>query len=82
MIRSSEVQLCTTHNRLVEFQVEKELRTQARSNDQKKELQKAVGGVVKQIILPSVCEGNEYNPKYAEYKALAMSIINNELNCL
>lgn len=66
----------------LEFQVEKELRTQARSNDQKKELQKAVGGVVKQIILPSVCEGNEYNPKYAEYKALAMSIINNELNCL
>ncbi len=63
-------------------QVEKELQTRARSNDQKAELRKALGAVVQQIILPSVCEGNQFDPKYTEYKNRAIAIFNNELKDL
>lgn len=63
-------------------QVEKELQIQARSNDQKMEVRKLLGGVVQQIILPTICEGNQFNPLYAEYKNLAMEIINEKLKDL
>ena len=39
----------------LEQQVEKELQIQARSNDQKMEVRKLLGGVVQQIILPTIC---------------------------
>lgn len=66
----------------LEQQVEKELHIKARSNDQKMEVRKLLGGVVQQIILPTICEGNQFNPLYAEYKNLAMEIINEKLKDL
>lgn len=66
----------------LEAQVEKELRTQARSNEQKAELRKAVAQVVQQVILPTMCEGNQFDPKYTEYKNLAKEIFNAELKDL
>jgi len=66
----------------LEAQVEKELRTQARSNEQKAELRKAVAQVIQQIILPTMCEGNQFDPKYTEYKNLAKEIFNAELKDL
>ena len=66
----------------LELQVEKELQIQARSNDQKMEVRKLLGGVVQQIILPTICEGNQFNPEYEKYKRLAMEIINEKLKDL
>ena len=67
---------------MLSSQVEKDLLKQARSNDQKAVLRKAVGGVVQQIILPTMCEGNQFDPKYTEYKNYAIEIFNNELKDL
>ena len=64
---------------MLSSQVEKELQKQARSNDQKAALRKALGAVVQQIILPTMCEGNQFDPKYTEYKNRAIEIFNNEL---
>ena len=66
----------------LEGQVEKELKTKARSNEQKAETRQLLGGVVQQIILPTVCEGNQFNPDYANYKNLALEIINEKLKDL
>lgn len=63
-------------------QVEKEFHKQARSNEQKNEIKKSVGNVVQQIILPTMCEGNQFDPKYAAYKKLAVEMFNNELKDL
>ena len=68
---------------LLKTQVKKELATQARSNDQKAELRKALGQVVQTTILPSsLCENNQFNPNYTTYRNLAMEIINEELKDL
>ena len=67
---------------LLKAQVEKELPKQARSNDQKAEMRKALGAVVNQLILPTMCENNQFSPVYAQYKALAVEIINSELKDL
>lgn len=64
---------------MLSSQVEKDLQKQARSNDQKSALRKALGAVVQQIILPTLCEGNQFDPKYTEYKNRAIEIFNNEL---
>ena len=53
-----------------------------RSNDEKAALRKQLGGVVNQIILPTICEGNQFDPKYAEYKSIAQEIINSKLKDL
>lgn len=66
----------------LEGQVEKELKAKARSNEQKAETRQLLGGVVQQIILPTVCEGNQFNPDYANYKNLALEIINEKLKDL
>ena len=68
--------------KMLEAQVEKEMATKARSNEQKAEIRKALGGLVQQLILPTMCEGNQFSPVYAEYKALALEIINNKLQDL
>ena len=75
---SSDFKKCKT----LEADVEKELKIQARSNDQKAEVRKALGAVVQQIILPTMCEGNQFNPVYEEYKKKAMEIISTELKDL
>lgn len=75
---SSDFKKCKT----LEADVEKELKIQARSNDQKTEVRKALGAVVQQIILPTMCEGNQFNPVYEEYKKKAMEIISTELKDL
>lgn len=68
--------------RKLEGEIEKNLQMHARSNDQKAEMRKLVGGVVQQLILPTVCEGNQFDPKYAAYKNLAIEIINEKLKDL
>ena len=68
--------------RKLEGEIEKSLQMNARSNEQKAELRKLVGGVVQQLILPTVCEGNQFDPKYAAYRNLAMEIINEKLKDL
>ena len=67
---------------LLSQQVDAALGKQARSNEQKAAIRKAVGGVVQQVILPTMCEGNQFDPKYAEYKKLAMEIFDKELKDL
>ncbi len=62
--------------------VERELTVKARSNNQKQELQMKVGAVVQNIILPTICEGNQFDPRYANYKNMAMGIISKELKLL
>ena len=69
-------------SKMLEAQVEKEMALKARSNDQKAELRKALGALVQQLILPTMCEGNQFSPVFAEYKALAIEIINNKLKDL
>lgn len=64
---------------MISSQVERELQKQARSNDQKAALRKAIGSVVQQIILPTMCENNQFDPRYTEYKNRAIEIFNNEL---
>ena len=66
----------------MESQIENELYKQVRSNDEKAALRKQLGGIVNQVILPTVCEGNQFDPKYAEYKGIAQEIINSKLKDL
>lgn len=68
---------------LLKNQVKKELTVQARSNDQKAEVRKALGQVVQTIILPSsLCENNQFNPNYTKFRNLAIEIIQSELQDL
>lgn len=68
---------------LLKNMVKKELAVQARSNDQKAELRKALGQVVQTLILPSsLCENNQFNPNYTKFKNLAIEIIQSELQDL
>ena len=60
-------------------QVQAELAVQARSNDQKVALKKALGGVLQGQVKTTLCENNEFHPDFARYKALAVEILNNEL---
>lgn len=61
---------------LLKKQVDIELAKQARSNDQKAALRKAIGQVVQTKILPSsLCENNQFNPNYTKFRNLAMEII-------
>ena len=66
----------------LESEVDTYLASQVRSNDQKAAMAKLLGGVVQKVILPTVCEGNQFDPKYAEYKKIAMEIINTKLKSL
>lgn len=60
-----------------------EMKVQARSNEQKAELRKAVGQVVQNLILPSsLCEGNQFNPNFTRFRNLAGEIIQDELQDL
>lgn len=63
----------------IEGQVTKELAVQARSNEQKMELKKAVGQAIQLHILQGMCEGNQYDPRVEEYKKIAVDIFNKEL---
>jgi hypothetical protein len=68
---------------LLKNQVKKEMSLQARSNDQKAELRKALGQVVQTKILPSpLCENNQFNPNYTKFRNLAVEIIQSELQDL
>ena len=68
---------------MLKAQVEKELAIQARSNEQKAVLRKALGQVVQTKILPSpLCENNQFNPNYTTYRNLAAEIINEKLKDL
>lgn len=68
---------------LLKVQVKKEMATQARSNEQKATLRRALGQVVQEKILPSsLCENNQFNPNYTKFRNIATEIINSELKDL
>jgi hypothetical protein len=68
---------------LLKNQVAKEMAVQARSNDQKAVLRKALGELVQTKILPSpLCENNQFNPNYTKFRNLAVEIIQSELQDL
>lgn len=68
---------------LLKNTVNKELMRQARSNDQKAKIRKALGQVLQTVILPSsLCENNQFNPNYSKFKNMALEIIQNELQDL
>ncbi len=68
---------------LLKEQVKIEMSKQARSNDQKAVLRKALGQVVQELILPSsLCENNQFNPNYTKFRNLAVEIIQAELQDL
>lgn len=68
---------------LLKKQVKTEMAKQARTNDQKAELRKALGQVVQQRILPSpLCENDQFNPNYAKFRNWAMEIVKSELQDL
>lgn len=68
---------------LLKKQVKTEMSKQARTNDQKAELRKALGQVVQQKILPSpLCENDQFNSNYIRFRNLAMEIVNSELQDL
>lgn len=68
---------------LLKKQVDIELTKQARSNDQKDVLRKAIGQVVQTKILPSsLCENNQFNPNYTKFRNLAIEIITEKLQDL
>lgn len=65
---------------LLKEQIKKEMAIQARNNDQKAVLRKALGQVVQTKILPSsLCENNQFNPNYTKFRNLAIEIIEEEL---
>ncbi len=60
--------------------VEKNLKTNVRSNDQKAEMRKAVVDVIKNDVLNSrICEGNDFHPEYIRLKNISREIFNKEL---
>lgn len=63
--------------------VKKELTVQARNNEQKATLRKAIGQVLQCKILPSaLCENNQFNPNYVKFRGIASEIVRNELRDL
>ena len=60
-------------------EVEKKLKTDARTNDQKAALKPLLGRVLKTHVMNSLCEGNEFHKDFAKYRALAKEILDNEL---
>jgi hypothetical protein len=60
-------------------QVENKLKTAARTNEQKATLKPILGKVLKNEILNSLCNGNEFHPDFPRYKNLAVEILNKEL---
>jgi hypothetical protein len=59
--------------------VEDTLKTAARTNEQKAALKPVLGKVLKNEVLNSLCEGNEFHPEFARYKGYAIEILNKEL---
>lgn len=60
-------------------EVEKTLKTAARTNEQKAALKPLLGKVLKNEVLNSLCNGNEFHPDFPRYKNLAVEILNKEL---
>lgn len=60
-------------------QVETTLKTAARTNEQKAALKPLLGKVLKNEVLNSLCNGNEFHPDFPRYKNLAVEILNKEL---
>jgi hypothetical protein len=61
------------------IQVENTLKTSARTNEQKATLKPILGNVLKNEVLNSLCNGNEFHPDFPRYKNLAVEILNKEL---
>jgi len=60
-------------------QVENTLKTSARTNEQKATLKLKLSKVLKNEVLNSLCNGNEFHPDFPRYKNLAVEILNKEL---
>lgn len=64
---------------LLKNEVEDKLLTEARSNEQKKNLKKRLNDVFDNIIVPSLCNGNPFHPDYKKYEKVVEEIILKEL---
>lgn len=60
-------------------QVDNTLKTEARSNEQKVAVKKALGRVLQEHVKKFLCEDNEFHADYERYSNIAVSILNNEL---
>ena len=60
-------------------QVENTLKISARTNEQKATLKPILGKVLKNEVLNSLCNGNEFHPDFPRYENLAVEILNKEL---
>lgn len=60
-------------------QVENTMKTSARTNKQKASLKPRLGNVLKNEVLNSLCNSNEFHPDFQRYKSLAVEILNKEL---
>lgn len=63
-------------------QVIQALAIQCVSNEQKQAVTMKIGQIVQQVILPTVCGGNQFDEKYGEFRVLAQKIIAEELKQL
>lgn len=64
-------------------EVEKEMKTAARSNDQKAALRQKLVDIVQTVILPHPeVENNEFSPIYKKYRELCIQLFENELKDL
>ena len=63
-------------------QVIQALAVQCVSNEQKQTVSMKIGQIVQQVILPTVCGGNQFDDRYGKFRILAQSIIAEELRQL
>ena len=60
-------------------QVEKALKTSARTNEQKATLKPLLNNVLNNEVLNSLCNGNKFHQDFPRYKSLAVEILDKEL---
>ena len=63
-------------------QVIQALAIQCVSNEQKQAVTMKIGQIIQQVVLPTVCGGNQFDERYGEFRDLAQKIIANELKQL
>lgn len=64
---------------LLKNEVDDKLQTEARSNDQKKNLKNRLNDVFDSVVVPSLCNGNQFHPDYKKYEKVVEEIILKEL---
>ena len=67
---------------LLKKQVQQALTVQCVSNEQKQAVTMKIGQILQQVILPTVCGGNQFDERYGKFRALSKGIIAEELKQL